>query len=102
MSNAIPNNLERPLYNEAVYGIKNMNMIQEEMIFMDLLLYLLSKNSGIVLESSFCVISLVLLPSTTHASRDPRIAFPIPIHVDAIPYFHPNCPAYPIKITAEK
>ena len=63
MSNAIPNNLERPLYNEAVYGIKNMNMIQEEMIFMDLLLYLLSKNSGIVLESSFCVISLVLLPS---------------------------------------
>ena len=24
---------------------------------------------------------------------DPRRAFPIPIQVDAIPYFHPNCPA---------
>ena len=30
------------------------------------------------------------------------MALPIPIHVDARPNLHPNCPAYPINITAEK
>ena len=29
-------------------------------------------------------------------------ALPRPIHVDATPKFHPNCPAYPTKMTAEK
>ena len=29
-------------------------------------------------------------------------AFPIPIHVDASPNFHPNCPAYPMNTTDEK
>ena len=29
-------------------------------------------------------------------------AFPMPIHVLAIPYFQPNCPAYPTNTTAEK
>ena len=30
------------------------------------------------------------------------MALPSPIHVEAIPYFQPNCPAYPTKTTAEK
>jgi hypothetical protein len=37
-----------------------------------------------------------------HDIRDPMSALPIPIHVAAIPYFQPNCPAYPTNMTAEK
>ena len=44
----------------------------------------------------------VLLPSTTHARREPKSALPSPIHVDETPNFQPNCPAYPTKTTAEK
>ena len=36
------------------------------------------------------------------ASSEPIKAFPRPIQVEARPKFHPNCPAYPTKITAEK
>lgn len=46
--------------------------------------------------------TFILRPRTTQASRLPITAFPIPIHVLAIPYFHPNWPAYPTKTTAEK
>ena len=60
------------------------------------------KNSGIVFALRCCVITFVLLPRITHASRLPINAFPIPIQVLAIPYFHPNCPAYPTNTTAEK
>ena len=77
-------------------------MMIDEKSFNDLLEYLFSKNSGIVLVSSSCVSSLVLLPRTTHARRLPINAFPMPIHVLAIPYFHPNCPAYPTNTTADK
>ena len=101
MLNAIPNNLDNPLYTEAVYGTRNMNTIAEAVIFSALLPYLSPKKSGIVLEFRCCVITLVRLPSTTHASRLPINAFPSPIHVDARPYFHPNCPAYPTNTTAE-
>jgi hypothetical protein len=44
----------------------------------------------------------VRLPRISHARSEPIKAFPKPIHVEAIPKFHPNCPAYPTKITAEK
>ena len=90
------------MYRDAVYGIRNMKMMIDENSFSDLLEYLFSKNSGMVLVSSSCVRSLVRLPRTTHATSEPSSAFPIPIHVEAIPYFHPNCPAYPMNITAEK
>ena len=50
MLNAIPNNLDNPLYTEAVYGTRNMNTIAEAVIFSALLPYLSPKNSGIVLE----------------------------------------------------
>ena len=63
---------------------------------------LLPKYSGMVLASSACVMILVLLPRTSHARRLPINAFPIPIQVDERPYFHPNCPAYPMNTTEEK
>ena len=62
----------------------------------------LPKKSGIVLASNCCVITLVLLPRIFQARREPINAFPRPAHVAARPKFHPNCPAYPTKITAEK
>ena len=51
------------------------------------------KKSGIVLLSRYWVISLVLLPRITQASRDPIKAFPRPTQVEAMPYFQPNWPA---------
>ncbi len=51
------------------------------------------KNSGIVDAPRRCVISRVRGPSTHQAKRLPRMALPMPIHVAAIPYFQPNCPA---------
>lgn len=77
------------LLNEDETGAM-VNTIAEAVILSALLSYLSPKKSGIVLEFRCCVITLVRLPSTTHASRLPMIAFPIPIHVDARPYFHPN------------
>ena len=79
-----------------------MKISADAPIFSDLLSNLDPKNSGMVAESRCCVIIRVLLPRTTHASSDPMMAFPRPIQVDAIPYFHPNCPAYPTNTTAEK
>ena len=52
--------------------------------------YLFPKNSGIVALSRCWDISLVLLPKITQARSEPKIAFPIPIQVDAIPNFQPN------------
>ena len=66
------------------------------------LLYLDSKNCGMVAESRCCVMIRVRLPRMTQARRDPISALPIPTQVEAMPYFQPNCPAYPTKITAEK
>ena len=51
------------------------------------------KNSGIVDAPRRCVISRVRGPSTHQAKRLPRMALPMPIHVAAMPYFQPNCPA---------
>ena len=82
--------------------MRKMNIIIEAPILRALLSNLDPKNSGMVAESRCWVIILVPRPRTTQASRDPMKALPIPIHVDAIPYFHPNCPAYPMKMTAEK
>ena len=90
MENAMPNSLDRPLYKEAVYGIRNINVMTDAAIFNELLPNLFSKKSGMVLEFKCCVITLVRRPRTTHAIRDPNMALPMPAHVEAIPYFHPN------------
>ena len=60
------------------------------------------KKSGMVAALRWFVMTRVLRPKITQASRLPISAFPIPIHVEASPYFHPNCPAYPTNTTAEK
>ena len=98
----MPNRRDRPLYKEAVYGIKKIKIITEAPTFNGLLPKRSPKNWGIVAESKCCVIMRVLRPNTAHANREPIIAFPIPAHVAAIPNFQPNCPAYPTNTTAEK
>ena len=62
-------------------------------ILSELLSNLFPKNSGIVAVFKCCDISLVLLPRITHANSEPISALPIPIQVEAMPNFHPNCPA---------
>ena len=62
----------------------------------------LPKKSGMVLESSFWVSRRVRRPRMTHARRDPMTALPMPTHVVERPNRQPNCPAYPMKMTAEK
>ena len=52
---------------------------------------LFPRNSGIVAESKCCVMIRVRLPSTAQAIKEPIRAFPIPIHVEAIPYFALIC-----------
>ena len=85
-----------------MYGIRKINTITEAATFNGTDSNLLPKKSGIVLASRGCVITLVLLPRTFHASSEPINALPSPAQVDARPKFQPNCPAYPTKITAEK
>ena len=102
MPNAILNRRDSPLNREAVYGIMNINTITEAAIFSAGDEKRVPKKAGMVLLSSFCVMRRVRLPSSTQASSEPIKALPSPIHVDASPYFHPNCPAYPMKMTAEK
>ena len=85
-----------------MYGIRKINTITEAATFNGTDSNLFPKKSGIVLASRCCVITLVLLPRTFHASSEPINALPSPAQVDARPKFQPNCPAYPIKITAEK
>ena len=99
---AISNRPPSPLYREAVYGIKNTNIMIDAIILRVLSPNLLPKKSGIVALPSLCVIDLVLLPSNFHARSEPINALPIPIQVDATPNFQPNCPAYPMNMTAEK
>ena len=79
-----------------------MKVIMEAAILRFSFPNLLPKNSGIVAVSRCWVMILVRLPRIRQAIREPIRALPIPIQVDAIPYFQPNCPAYPTKITAEK
>ena len=102
ISKTRPNKLDNPLYNDDVYGIKNINTIIDAATLSGVELNLLPKKSGMVFASICCVITLVLLPNTFHARSEPIKAFPSPAHVEASPKFHPNCPAYPTKITAEK
>ena len=47
----------------------------------------------IVDEEKCLDITLVLFPRRIHASKEPIIALPIPIHVAERPYLYPNCPA---------
>ena len=68
-------------------------MMMEAEIFREREPKRLPKNSGMVALSRCWVMMRVRRPSTTQASREPRIAFPIPAQVAAMPYFHPNCPA---------
>ena len=68
-------------------------MMIEETIFIDLLRYRFSKNSGMVAASKCLVITRVRRPSTTHASRLPITALPMPIQVAEMPKFQPNYPA---------
>lgn len=48
------------------------------------------KKAGIVAESKCCVMMRVRRPRTTQASSEPTSALPMPIHVEAMPYFQPN------------
>ena len=72
---------------------KDTPLYAEAASFNALLSYRFPKKSGIVADSSFWLMTRVLLPRTTHARRLPINALPSPIQVDARPYFHPNCPA---------
>ncbi len=83
--NAILKSLERPLYTDAVYGIKNMNTITADAVLSPFESYLFSKNSGIVDALRCFDIFLVLSPSRTHARALPIRAFPTPIHDEAMP-----------------
>ncbi len=98
----MPNRRDKPLYKEAVYGIRNIKTIMEAPNFKPSLWKRLPKNSGMVALFKCCVIMRVRLPRMTHANIEPISALPMPIQVEAMPYFQPNCPAYPTKITAEK
>jgi hypothetical protein len=102
MPNAIWNIRDKPLYSEAVYGMRKMKIIiaATKRIFCEL--YLVPKKSGIVELWSPCVILRVRLPRIIHGSKLPRTALPSPIHAAEIPNFQPNCPAYPTNMTAEK
>ena len=90
MLNAIPNNLDNPLYTEAVYGTRNMNTIAEAVNLQRLTSISLTKEIRHRLGIQMLCHYLGTSSKYTHASRLPMIAFPIPIHVDARPYFHPN------------
>ena len=79
-----------------------MNTMAEAAIFSRRLPYLSPKKSGMVLDLRCWLMTRVLLPRMTQARRLPMTAFPIPIQVEARPYFHPNWPAYPTNTTAEK
>ena len=52
-----------------------------------------SKNCGMVALERCWVMMRVRRPRTTQASREPRIALAMPIQVEAMPNFQPNCPA---------
>ena len=65
----------------------------EAPIFSPLLWNRLPKNSGMVALFKCWVIIRVRRPRITHASMEPIRVLPMPIHVEAMPYFQPNCPA---------
>ena len=67
--------------------------MMEAPILSPLLSKRLPKNSGMVAELRCWVIMRVRLPRITHASSEPIKALPMPIQVDAMPNFQPNCPA---------
>ena len=51
------------------------------------------KNWGIVAAPKCWVMMRVRRPSTTQAKSEPSSALPMPIQVEAMPNFQPNCPA---------
>ena len=55
--------------------------------------YLPSKNSGIVLALSAWVIFLVRIAKSFHARKQPKTAFPMPIHIEPMPMSQPCLPA---------
>ena len=65
-------------------------MMTAAAIFSALESYRFIKKSGMVAVSRCWVMTRVRLPSTFHASSEPMKALPRPIHVEAIPNFHPN------------
>ena len=85
MSNTSPNKLDKPLYNDAVYGIKKTNTINDAITLSGVDKNLFSKKSGIVFASNDCVIIRVLLPRIFHARSEPIKALPSPAHVADIP-----------------
>ena len=70
--------------------MRNTNIIREAAIFMPWLWKRLPKNSGMVAEERCLLMTLVRRPRMTQASRLPIRALPMPIQVEARPYFHPN------------
>ena len=89
----MPNRRDRPLYTLAVYGMRNTKMMAAAAMRKPFDWNRAPKNSGIVDAPRRCVISRVRGPSTHQASKLPRMALPMPIHVAATPYFQPNWPA---------
>ena len=77
-------------------------VMMEAATFRDLLSKRSPKNWGMVAESKCWVMIRVRRPRMIQAIMEPIRALPRPIQVEAMPYFQPNCPAYPTKITAEK
>ena len=100
--NTVLNINPSPLYTAAEYGTRNMNIISAATTFITVELYLEPKNSGIVFELSVWVIRLVRFAISSHESRQPSTALPMPIHILPIPMSQPCLPAYPTNITAEK
>ena len=68
-------------------------MMMDAPIFSDGLWKRCPKNWGMVVESKCWVMMRVRRPNTTHTSREPKMALPMPAQVAAMPYFQPNCPA---------
>ena len=89
----MPNRRLRPLYSDAVYGIRNTKMMAEAASFSPRLPKRLPKNWGMVAASRCCVMTRVRRPRTAQASSEPSRALPMPAQVAATPYFQPNWPA---------
>ena len=81
MENAMPKSRERPLYSEAVYGMRNTKMIAAAASLSAGLPKRFAKKSGIVAESRCCVMMRVRRPRTAHARSEPISALPMPAHV---------------------
>ena len=79
-----------------------MNTMTDAATLSGLLKKRFPKKSGIVALCRCCVIRRVRRPRIRQARSEPISALPRPIQVADRPYFQPNWPAYPTKMTAEK